>query len=97
MVAKARREKMRWDILSTLNVARPIGASESLILTVLQSDRPDVSALDVRRELDYLEDRDLIQVSGKGTLMWRAEITRQGVDVVEYTVPCEPGIARPEQ
>jgi len=28
---------------------------------------------------------------------WTAELTRHGVDVVEYTVECEPGIARPKK
>jgi hypothetical protein len=26
-----------------------------------------------------------------------AELTRYGVDIVEYTIACEPGIARPKK
>ena len=28
---------------------------------------------------------------------WFADLTRIGVDLAEYTIPCEPGIARPEK
>lgn len=94
---KARREHLRWLILLTLNNARPIGAYEGPILAVAQSEYPDASMLEMRRELDYLGDRDLIEVERKPDGRWHAELTRHGVDIAEYTVNCEPGIARPEK
>lgn len=94
---KARREHLRWLILLTLNNARPIGAFEGPILAVAQSEYPDASMLEMRRELDYLGDRDLIDVQRKPDGRWHAELTRHGVDIAEYTVDCEPGIARPEK
>lgn len=94
---KARREHLRWLILLTLNNARPIGAFEGPILAVAQSEYPDASMLEMRRELDYLGDRDLIEVQRKPDGRWHAELTRHGVDIVEYAVDCEPGIARPEK
>lgn len=94
---KARREHLRWLILLTLNNARPIGAYEGPILAVAQSEYPDASMLEMRRELDYLGDRDLIEVERKPDGRWHAELTRHGVDIAEYTVDCEPGIARPEK
>lgn len=93
--AKARREHLRWLILLTLNNARPIGAFEGPILSVAQSEYPDATALELRRELDYLDDRELVEVSRKPDGRWFAELTRYGVDVAEYTVDCDPGIARP--
>ena len=95
--AKARREHLRWLILLTLNNARPIGAFEGPILSVAQSEYPDCTALEMRRELDYLSDRRLVQVRRRPDGRWFAELTRYGVDVAEYTVECEPGIARPEK
>jgi hypothetical protein len=94
---KARREHLRWLILLTLNNARPIGAYEGPILAVAQSEYPDASMLEMRRELDYLGDRDLIEVERKPDGRWHAELTRHGVDIAEYTIACEPGIARPEK
>ncbi len=95
---KSRRETLRWLILQTLNSARPIGASEVLILTALQAVLPDYTQREVRCELDYLESRELLAVTGRGMQpAWFAKLTRHGVDVVEYTCACEPGIARPQK
>lgn len=93
--ARLRREALRWLILLTLNNARPIGAFEGLILTVAQSEYPDASALELRREIDYLDERELVKVDKQPSGKWFAELTRHGVDVAEYTVSCDPGIARP--
>ncbi|MXR36722.1 hypothetical protein [Craterilacuibacter sinensis] len=92
---KARRESMRWAILLTLNNARPVGAHEALILSTLQGVYPDATALELRRELDYLADRTLIDIKRDPAGPWAADLTRLGVDIVEYTVDCQPGIARP--
>ena len=93
--ARLRREAIRWLILLTLNNARPVGPKESLVLSVAQSEYPDATALELRRELDYLHGRELVRVDKQPSGKWRAELTRHGVDVAEYTVDCEPGIARP--
>lgn len=94
-MARARRESLRWLVLLTLNNARPIGAGEGPILSVAQSEYPDATALEMRRELDYLADRRLVWLKKLPAGKWLAELTRHGVDVAEYTVDCEPGIARP--
>lgn len=93
--AKARRESMRWAILLTLNNARPIGAHEALILSTIQSIYPDATQRELRCELDYLSDRSLVTLKIDPSGPWSADLTRLGVDVVEYTVDCQPGIARP--
>lgn len=92
---KVRRETMRWNILLVLNNARPVGAYEELVLATIQGMFPDASALEVRRELDYLADRKLVEVNKEPSGRWFAELIRYGVDVVEYTVECDPGIGRP--
>jgi hypothetical protein len=92
---KVRRESMRWLILLTLNNARPIGAYEELVLATVLAMYPDATALEVRRELDYLSDRDLVDLRKEPSGRWFADLTRYGIDVAEYTVDCDPGIARP--
>ena len=92
---KVRREDIRWQILLTLNNARPIGAYEELVMTVIRSTYPDATPLELRRELDYLHGRELVRLQKRPDARWHAELTRHGVDVAEYTVDCEPGIARP--
>jgi hypothetical protein len=93
--ARLRREAIRWLIILTLNNARPIGAFEGLILTVAQSEYPDATALELRRELDYLHERELVTLDKQPNGRWFATLSRHGVDVAEYTVDCQPGIARP--
>lgn len=94
-LARVRRESLRWLILLTLNNARPLGCAEGPILSVAQTQYPDASPLEMRRELDYLHDRELVSVEKQPSGPWHAELTRHGVDVAEYTVDVEPGIARP--
>ena len=93
--SKVRRESMRWNILLTLNNARPIGAYEELVLSTIQAIYPDATALEVRRELDYLADRKLVDLNKTPSGAWFADLTRYGVDIAEYTCECYPGIARP--
>ena len=92
---KARRESIRWYLLLTLYNAHPIGAYEELILSTIQGIYPDVSRLEMQRELEYLSDRELITLDKQPDGRWHADLNRYGVDVVEYTVAIEPGIARP--
>lgn len=94
---KARRETLRWHILIALNSARPLGASEGIVLSAIQAIPMDVTRVELRKELDYLEERDLVHIEGKHTPQWHAKLSRYGVDVTEYTVDCKPGIARPEK
>lgn len=93
---KARRENLRWFILLALNAAQPIGASEQVIYSAITAMIPDLTQLELRRSLDYLAERDLITITGRDTQpAWFCKLDRYGIDVVEYTVPVEPGIARP--
>lgn len=94
---KARRENLRWYILLTLNSARPLGTSEAVILSTIQGIVPDCTIRELRNELDYLEHRELVTVKSKQGPSWHADLTRCGIDLVEYTIDCEPGIARPEK
>jgi hypothetical protein len=94
---KVQREMARWFILLTLDKARPCGAGEPTVLYVLQQVHSETSRLEMRKELQYLHDRGLIELTKSPAAQWWAKLTRYGVDVVEYTVDCEPGIARPEK
>lgn len=95
-IEKQKREQLRWLILEILNSARPLGANEGLILNVVNDIQGSVTTLELRRELDYLQDRKLVEVKSNQAI-WHAELTRYGVDVVEYTVDCDAGIARPRK
>lgn len=93
---KAAREALRWLILQALYSAQPIGASEQVLHQAIVPSQPLLTALELRRNLDYLAERELLTISGKGEQpFWFAKLTRHGIDLVEYTVPVEPGIGRP--
>ena len=47
--------------------------------------------------MEYLQGRQLLDIEGEDSDVWFAKLTRAGIDVVEYTVPVEPGIARPRK
>lgn len=92
---KVRRENMRWLIILTLHNASPIGAYEELVLATIQAMYPDGTALEVRRAMDYLSDRELVKLTKEPSGRWFGDLTRIGTDLAEYTVDCDPGIARP--
>jgi hypothetical protein len=92
---KVRREQVRWHLLTIANVSRPQAINAAAMLPIIATVYPDATALEVRRQLDYLEERELVKIIKDPLDNWAVELTRWGVDVVEYTVDCEPGIARP--
>jgi hypothetical protein len=96
-IVKRRREHIRWILLRALDNARPEGTNEAVLLMTIQGLYADATQLEIRRELDYLKDRRVVTVENQHTGHWHAELARYGVDIVEYTVPCEPGIARPQR
>ena len=95
-IEKARREELRWLILKALYAAQPVGTSERIIHNAVSIVIMDTTGLEVRRELAYLAERNLAQIVSREPI-WFAKIDWHGVDVVEYTVDCLPGIARPKK
>ena len=97
MNEKARREGMRWHLINTLNKARPYTTSEVFLLDVMRGIYPNATALELRQQLEYLQDRKLVDLTKQPSGMWFADLNRLGVDIAEYTIVCQPGIARPEK
>ncbi|WP_312147427.1 hypothetical protein [Stutzerimonas kunmingensis] len=94
---KVRREQLRWLLLLVLNRGRPYGLKETVLVGAAQDVYPDASPLEVRRELDYLDNRRLVELEKSPAGPWHASLTRHGVDIAEYTIDCGPGIARPQK
>lgn len=92
---KQRREFIRWVLLLGLYNARPIGLWEDVVLSIVQGVYPDATKQEVRVNLDYCGDRHLAEVRKYPDGRWFAELNNHGVDMVEYTIDCYPGIARP--
>ena len=97
LIAKQRREGMRWNIINTLNKARPHTTSETFLLDIMNAIYPQTTATELRQQLDYLADRKMVELN-KAPHGWGfADLTSLGVDIAEYTVECRDGIARPEE
>ena len=94
---KARREELRWLILQALNAAQPVGAPETIIKNAIEAVVLDVTVMEIRTHLDYLAERGLVTIAHRDSPVWYAKINRHGIDIVEYTVDCLPGIARPKK
>ena len=94
---RVRRETIRWLVLDAVNHGSPHEVAETLILSAIQSVPVQVTALELRQQIDYLAKRELVEVERHEGAPWTVRLTRHGVDVVEYTVPVEPGIARPKK
>lgn len=93
--ARQRREFIRWVLLLAANINRPTRSTLRFLQQVVQGEYPDATEMEVRRELDYLESRELLTIDTDPLGGVLADLTRHGIDVAEYTVAVEPGIARP--
>lgn len=88
-------ESGRWELLRVMNVAGHLGATETMMFHTLVAMWPDINRDWIRNQLDYLENRKLIELEKHELKDWRAKLSRHGWDITSYVVDCEPGIARP--
>ena len=92
---KARREAIRWHLLSAIDISRPVGIYTEALLSIIQSVYPDATHQEVRRNLDYLEEREMVKIQKDPMDRWAVDLTRIGIEFGEYTIDAQPGIARP--
>ncbi len=91
------REEARWRMLRVVDAGRPVPVSEQVIWRVLTDVNVPFSLNQVRRELAYLRDLALLELTGEHNDTWFATLTAGGVDVVEYTAGAPAGVARPRK
>lgn len=91
------REEARWLTLRALHMACPGPLSDNNILRGLVAAALPASLTSVRRDLDYLASKSLIELVTKKQSMWVAKLTAYGTDVVEYAKDAPAGIARPDE
>ena len=94
---RAEREAFRWMILLALNHARPSGTTDHVLLRTAQDIYMSVTTDVIRREMGYLAGHGLLTVNKANPHAWHAELTSNGVDVVEYRAKAPDGVARPDQ
>lgn len=94
-LAKIRREEIRWHLLRSVNLSRPAGIYTEPLLAIIRSVYPDATHQEIRINLDYLEEREMVRITKDAMDRWMVDLTRTGIDFVEYTISAEPGISRP--
>ncbi|HGJ5864817.1 hypothetical protein AAH678_03995 [Sodalis endosymbiont of Spalangia cameroni] len=92
---QARREGLRWVLLQVVNKARPYPANDRLLWDVGHSLYPDMTMLELQKELLFLEGLRLVRLTRPPARSWTATLTPEGVNLVEYVTDDIPGIARP--
>jgi len=95
-MAKTRREDMRWHLLSAVNLSRPVGIYTEPLLAIVRAVYPDATHQEVRVNLDYLEEREMVRISKDPMDRWMVDLTRTGIDFVEYNIDAQPGVSRPK-
>lgn len=96
-VLKSRRESMRWHLLNALDKARPIGALDILLLDIIRCIYADATNNELHAQLDYLHSHHFVELEKRPDGHWHAKLNHNGIDVVEYTIDCPVGIARPQK
>lgn len=99
-INQIQREETRWRILQILEKTRGSEIRELIIWRTLDDLQLVPSMVELRRELFYLSEKGLIkanQIRSEFGYEWRAQLSAQGIDFVEYTTGDIPGIARPER
>lgn len=86
----------RWMALLALQAAQPFGASDAVVLSVVQAVHADTRLPEIRHELEHLTLRGLVTLR-KDTGSYFAELTEQGMAVAGYSAPAPSGIFRPER
>ncbi len=94
-IAKARREGMRWYMLQAIHRGEPVGCGDRALLTIMGDIYTGVTPSELQQQMSYLEKRKMIEIVKQPDGHWHGRCTALGIDVVDYTVDCHAGIARP--
>ena len=87
-------EERRWHLMLALDASRPIAASERILKRVLDGGELPVTALDVRRDLDFLEIVGLITIDKSNPNLWLSKPTLAGIIFSHGEGPEVPEIDR---
>lgn len=94
-------KEIRYRILRTLHISHPFGVKESLILMTVNDAGHRVAEKDIASEVVYLREKGYIESDKKPsrtlrTELWFHTITPKGIDLLEGTIPPDPGISEGE-
>lgn len=96
-LTRGQREEARWVILRTCDAARPTAARENQIARILGELGLGMTERELRRELSYLAEKQLLTIPNLKAKVWHGALTAYGIDVVEFAKEAPPGIDRPAE
>lgn len=87
---------MRWHILKLLHMSNSIKHpnTERCLVIGLQGIGWPATTNDVRRQLEYLKARGLIEILNQDKDIWSANILPDGIDIIEGTTPFPAYLAK---
>lgn len=83
---QAQIKSVRKQILKLLYISGISGANEKTLAIALESYGFAVTCTEIRRHLDYLEQRRVIEIVDRDKSVWAAKLTPTGIDIAENTV-----------
>ncbi len=86
---------LRWILLRSICAGKNLGVTERMALDPVRAAYPNADAEIVRRELQYLEQLNLVTITRSEIRPWYVTLTAEGYNVVSYVGPAPEGIDRP--
>ncbi len=97
---QARKRMIRWRIMKTLDIGRPLPIGEGLMLEVINDADLELTITSLKRALQYLEGKDYINLKTIKTPgdhdHVEISLSSKGIDFVEGSIEDDPGITRPD-
>ena len=93
-----RKRLQRMRVLQTLYNNRPNTTGDGLLRQALKHDIDlGFTHNSIRKSLDYLEQRKLVEITDRTDQAWMAKITADGIDHIDGIGPDVPGVAKPDE
>lgn len=90
--------EMRGFILNMLQINYPNGCSEKLIEITLNENQFSISPSVIKTHIEYLEEKGYVRVEevrSMGVVRTVVYLTAKGIDLMERSIPEDPGIILP--
>ena len=97
---QARKRMIRWRIMKTLDIGRPLPLGEGLIMECINDADLEMGITSLKRALQYLEGKGYINIKPVKIPgdhdHDEISLTSKGIDFVEGSIEDDPSITRPQ-
>lgn len=94
-------KEVRLRILKTLHIGHPEGVKEKIIFLMVNEAGIAVKEKEIASEMSYLREKGYVESDLKHSRVlkekiWLHKITSKGIDLLEGSIPADPGINEAE-